>query len=914
MKSKILSILAVIFVFVLTFSIVSCDDEDYTTIETQGLLFENGIYKITVGASQEDYDILSKITISEDAEFEFSANKDFSSTTDSGKITLKDGDNFIYLRVTDDNDHERTYTFNVYKKKSITVTFNPGEGTMSNTTTVVEEGTVISAPTANRVGHTLQWDYDFSKPITQNITINAIWTPYNCKVTTNVDGELKDYYVLFGNTLEEIIKPEKKGYNFSGWTYNGAKFDVTKPLDIEAESIELIAVFEAIVYNVQYVFKSDLITNNSNPLNFVIENGELDIELVAPIHSIKNYIFGGWYLEAEYTTKIDAITLEIIDSIGDNLTLTLYPKWSIVSNITYDSNEGTVERESDVFTVGVEYALPIPERENYIFDGWYNDNAKINNTGIWMLETDAKLVANWIPRQSSIEYILNGENVQNSNPNSYDIEDGSVELVPPVYDDKHEFAGWYSEPNFAEESKVTYLTVDIVGEELTLYAKWIYISTVTYDANEGICDADSLTIKYGEGYSLAIPTREKYKFVGWKYNNTIVNNTGKWYYETDVELVADWVPEEYKIVYELFGGTNNKDNLDRYTVETDPATLVLLAPEKQYCNFAGWYLDNSYTTPIESIDPTAYTGVTVYAKWDEVKVTFNYDALGGTISANQTVINLGESFVLLIPVNPGYKFEGWFVEDEQITDKEPWTDAERLELDLVAKWTLEEYDIVYDLDGGTIIGSTLKEKYTVLDNDFKLPIPTKSGFYFTGWSLNGGAPSASVVVTKGSTGHRSYKATWGAYKDEATGLIFSMIDDKMIVVGLERKIDDTIISGIQIPAQYNGKDVVAIDSGAFQSFGKIFSETSYANMSSSYVNIYVPTSVKRIGAKAFEGCLGIKVSLYNGTNSAKVDHEEWDKTVTWEADNISARDCIWGFRPAIGWTRYSQVKIPDDYE
>ena len=141
-----------------------------------------------------------------------------------------------------------------------------------------------------------------------------------------------------------------------------------------------------------------------------------------------------------------------------------------------------------------------------------------------------------------------------------------------------------------------------------------------------------------------------------------------------------------------------------------------------------------------------------------------------------------------------------------------------------------------------------------------------------------------------------------------------MIDDKMIVVGLERKIDDTIISGIQIPAQYNGKDVVAIDSGAFQSFGKIFSETSYANMSSSYVNIYVPTSVKRIGAKAFEGCLGIKVSLYNGTNSAKVDHEEWDKTVTWEADNISARDCIWGFRPAIGWTRYSQVKIPDDYE
>ena len=115
MKNKILSILAVIFLLVLSFGIISCDDTDYTSIETQGLLYEDGIYKLTVPSSQKEFDILSKIKISDEVEFEFSRDDEFSGSTQSGNVTLSGGDNYVYLRVTDDNDHVRVYTFNIYK-------------------------------------------------------------------------------------------------------------------------------------------------------------------------------------------------------------------------------------------------------------------------------------------------------------------------------------------------------------------------------------------------------------------------------------------------------------------------------------------------------------------------------------------------------------------------------------------------------------------------------------------------------------------------------------------------------------------------------------------------------------------------------------------------------------------------------
>lgn len=72
-----------------------------------------------------------------------------------------------------------------------------------------------------------------------------------------------------------------------------------------------------------------------------------------------------------------------------------------------------------------------------------------------------------------------------------------------------------------------------------------------------------------------------------------------------------------------------------------------------------------------------------------------------------------------------------------------------------------EYNITYDLDDGVLEdGSTNPATYTVEDAVI-LSNPTKEGYIFTGWTGTGLTQAAvTVMISEGSTGDRSYTATW----------------------------------------------------------------------------------------------------------------------------------------------------------
>ena len=76
--------------------------------------------------------------------------------------------------------------------------------------------------------------------------------------------------------------------------------------------------------------------------------------------------------------------------------------------------------------------------------------------------------------------------------------------------------------------------------------------------------------------------------------------------------------------------------------------------------------------------------------------------------------------------------------------------------------TLEvEYNISYDLDGGKLpTGKTNPATYTK-SSSFTLVNPTKTGYDFAGWKGTGlDKATVDVTVPAGSTGSRSYTATW----------------------------------------------------------------------------------------------------------------------------------------------------------
>ena len=79
-----------------------------------------------------------------------------------------------------------------------------------------------------------------------------------------------------------------------------------------------------------------------------------------------------------------------------------------------------------------------------------------------------------------------------------------------------------------------------------------------------------------------------------------------------------------------------------------------------------------------------------------------------------------------------------------------------------ANATIITYTIGYTLNGGSVATAN-PTSYNVTTATFTLNNPTKTGYTFAGWTGSGlSSASTSVSISKGSTGNKTYTATWTA--------------------------------------------------------------------------------------------------------------------------------------------------------
>ena len=75
---------------------------------------------------------------------------------------------------------------------------------------------------------------------------------------------------------------------------------------------------------------------------------------------------------------------------------------------------------------------------------------------------------------------------------------------------------------------------------------------------------------------------------------------------------------------------------------------------------------------------------------------------------------------------------------------------------LKAEWTPMVYEIIYNLDKGTVSGNPIS--YNLTTATFTLKNPTRTGYTFTGWT--GSLSGMTVTVEKGSMGDLNFTANW----------------------------------------------------------------------------------------------------------------------------------------------------------
>lgn len=205
-------------------------------------------------------------------------------------------------------------------------------------------------------------------------------------------------------------------------------------------------------------------------------------------------------------------------------------------------------------------------------------------------------------------------------------------------------------------------------------------------------------------------------------------------------------------------------------VEEGKTVIKPTDPTKDGYDFLGWFLGTekfNFSTAIKE-------NIKLEAKWisktdDNNKtrtITLNIDGKKEEVKTDVSgiLIDVKE------PTKSGYRFLGWYIGDEKVDLSKPFEE----DTTIVAKWekiksesnsnnknnttpstptkpeepTVTKYTVTFDADGGSSVS-----KQTVVSGKTvtKPSNPTRSGYTFKGWYLNGAEYNFSSKVTKNIT-------------------------------------------------------------------------------------------------------------------------------------------------------------------
>ncbi|MGN0709873.1 MAG: InlB B-repeat-containing protein, partial [Anaerovoracaceae bacterium] len=123
-----------------------------------------------------------------------------------------------------------------------------------------------------------------------------------------------------------------------------------------------------------------------------------------------------------------------------------------------------------------------------------------------------------------------------------------------------------------------------------------------------------------------------------------------------------------------------------------------------------------------------------------------------------------EDTTLEEPTKEGYTFDGWYENAEFSGDPVAVIKKEsKGNRKFYAKWSAEEYEITYVLNGGTNDKNN-PESYTIESEDIKLKNPSRAGYAFMGWYIDEKMTekAGDIAIPSGSTGERTFYAGWSS--------------------------------------------------------------------------------------------------------------------------------------------------------
>ena len=372
-------------------------------------------------------------------------------------IPLSVGDNIAYIMETIDDETVKMYTVTVRRRPMYTVSFNSAGGTEVQPQRVEEDSFAAEPAAQSRAGYTFEkWNYDFSKPITQNTSVGAVWkahtdTPY--KVQYYLENANDNGY-----TLHETV--ELKGETDTTATAQIKSYEHFSHKSTATDSGNINGN-GSLVLKVYYTREMLMLTLNGYGNETETKKVKYGGKVTAPEFTRTGYTQNGW-------------NMPLPETISENITFTA--AWKVNQyTLTFVFGNGQ-ENKTITQDYGSAIEVETPEREGYDFKEWReSDNAWASVVTIpeTMPAKNLTVYAWWKINQYSITLVYN--NGQNNKTITQDY--GSAIKVGAPEREGYDFKEWRESDN--SWANVVTIPETMPAENLTIYANWNAIFTLS---------------------------------------------------------------------------------------------------------------------------------------------------------------------------------------------------------------------------------------------------------------------------------------------------------------------------------------------------------------------------------------------------------------------------------------------------
>ncbi|MCH5148139.1 MAG: InlB B-repeat-containing protein [Clostridiales bacterium] len=511
----------------------------------------------------------------------------------------------------------------VYAKWSATVTFDVGgHGTAPEAQTVKLGETAVepAEPDYGADGYVFDYwyaddeetPYDFSTPVTAELTLHACWKVDTRPLVTfnlGTEGRNKTYALQRveegGHATKPETDPDIDGYLFAGWyTEDGsAEFDFENTaINADTKIVAHWTVDERIM------FKFDMQGHGEQIPTQKLEEGQKPTKPADP--SATGYTFAGWYTNPE----CDGDEYDFSSEVSENTTL--YAKWTVT--VTFNmQGHGTAPEVQNVKVGGLvtKPEDPVSEDPDFVFVGWYRDEdcTQTFNFNTQTIESAITIYAKWKAIYPELEL---------STPYQTTFEEKTV----LKFSFTAEEMGRYELSLYNPAAQKCYFTTDLAEDEgvfygagyakdvkeLDLYANKTVIITL-YRPADGIEDDTRVSLLVSEINNEEFPEEgwTSGKYVGSKYTVDF-NKTAKQVTVNYSDLgsfgISSYLGGSFNTAYfsVITEQTETATRTDDYTLtEIEPGTLVLKVKK------SGGGTDTDtlhYVAPQAALDISAFAG------------------------------------------------------------------------------------------------------------------------------------------------------------------------------------------------------------------------------------------------------------------------------------------------------------------